>query len=81
MLSTAEQIIIGIGLGVTIAAYLTMAILYLKERDKVSQYKTAIWLAVGNSQNGESYDKIYGIVECYMPECDKAHFRRNFSEK
>ncbi len=57
-----------------------MAGFYRKEKDKVAEYKTCIWLAMGKVKQGKSPDDIFKTIECYMPECDKAHFRDNYGE-
>ena len=71
------------GIIIIIQAILMVAIAGLlalagKIRTEREDYKTAVWAAVGKAEQGKSVEEIKKTVECYMPECDKAHFRRDF---
>ena len=80
-LTTIQFAIVGLGYMLALILFIATAFLAIKFKKEREQYKTAVWLAADMAYRKEPFHKVYGMIECYMPKCDKAHFKRNFTEK
>ena len=71
---------LGISFLLSVVLFIAFGLLAIHFKNQREEYKTAVWLAMGKARQGKDADDIFWAIECYMPLCDKAHFRRNFSE-
>lgn len=77
-LSTIHFMIMGLGYLLSVILLIVSAFLFIHFKKQKDQYKTAVWVAMGRANRGEPVENILVAIECHMPDCDVAHFRKTF---